>query len=162
MNLTRALDVALPEIPARFMSQRVPRLDPGATFREHLEDGNRVVRVYTPSSGYMYKLTPAQWALAQLFDGNRTYSDIAALYTEQTGEYYDEQAIADFSSELESADFWYRTPQEKNVLLLLQSKEERRKNLKAKNRFSDLSIIIFPAFNPDRGLTWLYWYTRFI
>jgi putative peptide zinc metalloprotease protein len=162
MNLTRALDVALPEIPARSVSQRVPRLDPGATFREHLEDGNRVVRVYTPSSGYMFKLTPAQWALAQLFDGNRTYSDIAALYTEQTGEYYDEQAIADFSSELESANFWYRTLQEKNVLLLLQSKEERRKNLKAKNRFSDLSIIIFPAFNPDRGLTWLYSYTRFI
>ena len=162
MNLTRALDVALPEIPARSVSQRVPRLDPGATFREHLEDGNRVVRVYTPSSGYMYKVTPAQWALAQLFDGNRTYSDIAALYTERTGEYYDEHAIADFSSELEAAGFWYRTPQEKNVLLLLQSKEERRKNLKAKNRFSDLSIIIFPAFNPDRGLTWLYSYTRFI
>lgn len=162
MNLTRALDVALPEIPARSVSQRVPRLDPGATFREHLEDGNRVVRVYTPSSGYMFKLTPAQWALAQFFDGNRTYSDIAALYTAQTGEYYDEQTIADFSSELDSASFWYRTAQEKNVLLLLQSKEERRKNLKAKNRFADLSIIIFPAFNPDRGLTWLYSYTRFI
>ena len=162
MNLTRALDVALPEIPARSWSQRVPRLDPGTTFREHIEDGNRIVRVYKPSSGYMFKLSPAQWTLAQLFDGNRSYSEIAATYTEQTGEYYDQLAIADFSAELEAADFWYRTPQEKNVLLLLQSKEERRKNLKAKNRFADLSIIIFPAFNPDRGLTWLYSYTKFI
>ena len=162
MNLTRALDVALPEIPARSVSQRVPRLDPGATFREHLEDGNRLVRVYTPSSGYMFKLTPAQWALAQLFDGNRTYSEIATIYSEQAGEYYDAQAITDFSAELEAAGFWYRTPQEKNVLLLLQSKEERRKNLKAKNRYADPSIIIFPAFNPDRGLNWLYSYTKFI
>jgi putative peptide zinc metalloprotease protein len=140
----------------------LPRLDPGATFREHIEDGERVVRVYTPSSGYMFKLSSAQWTIAQFFDGNRSYSEIAAIYSAQTGEHYDEQSIADFSSELEAAGFWYRTPQEKNVLLLLQSKEERRKNLKAKNRFSDLSIIIFPAFNPDRGLTWLYSYTRFI
>src|SRR5260370_12157919 len=68
----------------------------------------------------------------------------------------------DFCAELESATFWYRTPQEKNVLLLLQSKEERRKNLKAKNRYSDLSIIVFPAFNPDRWLTKLHARTRFI
>ncbi len=162
MNLTRALDVALPDIPARSLSQRVPRLDPAVTFREHIEDGERVVRVYTPSSGYMFKLSPAQWAIAQLFDGNRSYSEIAAIYSGQTGEYYDQPAIADFSSELEAAGFWYRTAQEKNVLLLLQSKEERRKNLKAKNRYSDLSIIVFPAFNPDRGLTWLYSYTKFI
>jgi putative peptide zinc metalloprotease protein len=162
MNLTRALDVALPEIPARTLSQRPSRLDPKATFREHVEDGARVVRVYIPSSGYMFKLAPAQWALAQLFDGTRSYSEIAELYSRQTGEFYDEQAISEFSSELESAGFWYRTAQEKNVLLLLQSKEERRKNLKAKNRFSDLSIIIFPAYNPDRWLTKLHAKTRFI
>ncbi len=162
MNLTRALDVALPEIPARTLSQRPPRLDPKATFREHVEDGAHVVRVYIPSSGYMFKLAPAQWALAQLFDGTRSYSEIAGLYSQQTGEFYDEQAISEFSSELESAGFWYRTAQEKNVLLLLQSKEERRKNLKAKNRFSDLSIIIFPAYNPDRWLTKLHAKTRFI
>ncbi len=162
MNLTRALDVALPEIPARALSQRLPRVDPKATFREHLDDGERVVRVYTPSSGFMFRLTPAQWALAQLFDGNRSYPEIAELYSQQAGEFYDEQAIADFSAELETAGFWFRTAQEKNVLLLLQSKEERRKNLKAKNRYSDLSVIIFPAFNPDRWLTKLYSKTRFI
>ena len=162
MNLTRALDVALPEIPARVLSRRLPRVDPKATFREHLEDGERVVRVYTPSSGFMFRLTPAQWALAQLFDGHRGFPEIAELYSQQSGEFYDEQAIADFSAELETAGFWFRTAQEKNVLLLLQSKEERRKNLKAKNRYSDLSVIIFPAYNPDRWLTKLYARTRFI
>jgi len=162
MNLARALDVALPETPARVLSQRVPRLDPRATFREHLEDGQRVVRVYIPSSGFMYKLNPAQWALAQLCDGTRSYAEIAELYSQQTGEYFDEQSVSEFCAELETAGFWYRTPQEKNVLLLLQSKEERRKNLKAKNRYSDLSIIIFPAYNPDRWLTQLYSHTRFI
>src|SRR5437588_8615338 len=162
MNLTRALDGALPEIPARTLSMRPPRLDPKATFRVHLEDGEMVVRVYIPGSGYMFRLTTAQWLLAQLFDGTQSYSEIAEAYSEKTGEFYAQQAISEFSSELESAGFWYRTAQEKNVLLLLQSKEERRKNLKAKNRYSDLSIIIFPAYNPDRWLTKLHAKTQFI
>ena len=162
MNLTRALDVALPDIPARSIVQRVPRVDPQATFREHLEDGERVMRIYSPASGYMFKLSPTNWALAQLFDGQRSYAEIAELFSQQTGELFDEQAVSDFASELESANFWYRTQQEKNILLMLQSKEERRKNLKAKNRFKDLSVIIFPAFNPDRGLNWIYERTGFI
>lgn len=162
MNLTRALDVALPEIPARAVSQRTPRLDPKATFREHVENGIPMVRIYTPSSGFMYKMTPQQWALAQLFDGKRSKAEIAELYSQQTGQLYDEPTISEFSANLDAAGFWYRTTEEKNVLLLLQSKEERRKNVKAKSRFSDLSMIIFPAFNPDPWLNKLYAKTRFI
>jgi len=162
MNLTRALDVALPDIPAREILHRVPRLEPGATFREHIESGERIVRVYFPSTGLMYRLTWAQWSLARLFDGSRSYATIAELYSQQMGAFYDQQTIYEFASELETAGFWYRTAQEKNVLLLLQSKEERRKNLNAKSRFSDLSIITFPAFNPDGFLNWLYPKTRFI
>jgi len=161
MNLTRALDVALPDIPAREILQRVPRVDPGITFREHLEDGERIVRVYIPSTGLMYRLTWAQWSLARLFDGNRSYATIAELYSQETGTPYDEQTLFEFASDLEAAGFWYRTAQEKNVLLLLQSKEERRKNLKGKSRFADLSMITFPAFNPDGFLNWLYPRTRF-
>jgi len=161
MNLTRALDVALPDIPAREILQRVPRVDPGITFREHMEDGERIVRVYIPSTGLMYRLTWAQWSLARLFDGNRSYQTIAELYSGEMGTPYDEQTVYEFASDLETAGFWYRTAQEKNVLLLLQSKEERRKNLKAKSRFTDLSMITFPAFNPDGFLNWLYPRTRF-
>lgn len=162
MNLTRALDVALPDIPAHDILQRPPRIDPAATFREHLEDGERIVRVYMPGSGLMYRLTYPQWNLARLFDGNRTYQQIAELYSKETGQLYDEQTVSEFAAELESSGFWYRTSQEKNVLLLLQSKEERRKNVKAKHRFSDLSMIVFPAFNPDPILNWLYPRTKFI
>lgn len=162
MNLTRALNVALPDIPARTLSSQIHRLDPTATFREHFEDGERIIRVYLPSTGYMFRLSPGQWALAQLFDGKRTYAEIAELYSAQTGERYDEQTIAEFGGDMQSGDFWYRTPLEQNVLLLLQNKEERRKNLRAKSRYSDLSEIIFPAFNPDRGLTWIYSKTRWI
>ena len=77
MNIARALTAALPEIPARAMAQRCPRLESGCTFKEHFEDGKRVIRVYLPSVGVMYKFPPQNWALAQLFDGKRTCEDVA-------------------------------------------------------------------------------------
>src|SRR5713226_7013369 len=162
MNITRALTAALPEIPARAMAQRYPRLDPGFTFKEHLDDGERVIRVYIPSVGAMYKFPPQNWALVQLFDGKRTCEDIAALYSEQTGIKYTADAVREFADELEGAEFWYKTSQEKNILLMQKSTEERRKLLRTKSRYGDLAEILFPAVNPDRFLTWLNQYTSFI
>jgi putative peptide zinc metalloprotease protein len=162
MNLTRALNVALPEIPARTLAQRYPRLDPGHTFREHIEDGQPVVRVYIPSVEGMYKLPPQNWALIQLFDGKRSYEEIAELYSRQCGHQYGAEEIREFASHLEAAGFWYKTPQEKNILLLQQTTEGRREKVKVWSKFADLSLIVFPAFNPDRFLTWLYGHTRFI
>ncbi|HWY09303.1 MAG TPA: efflux RND transporter periplasmic adaptor subunit [Candidatus Acidoferrales bacterium] len=162
MNLTRALDVALPEIPARTLSRGYPRLDPGITFREHEEDGKPIFRIYAPSVGGMFKLPPANWALAQLFDGSRSYEEIAELYSQQTGMEYGEDQVCEFAAELDAAEFWYRTPQEKNIHLMQQTTEERRKKRQVRSRWADLSIVIFPAFNPDRFLTWSYRYTKFL
>jgi putative peptide zinc metalloprotease protein len=162
MNLTRALEVALPEIPARTIAERYPRLDPGTTFREHIEDGKAVVRVYVPSTNGMFVFPPPNWKLAQLFDGQRSYDKIAELYSQQNGVEYDSQAVREFAADLEAIEFWYKTPQEKNILLMQQTAEERRKKLQQRDRWADLSEVIFPAFNPDRLLTRLYDHTKFI
>jgi putative peptide zinc metalloprotease protein len=162
MNLTRVLDVALPEIPAHTVSERYPRLDPGTTFREHMEDNKPIVRIYVPSVGLMYRFPRQNWELARLFDGRRSYEEIAELYSQEKGVQYDAEEVREFAADLEAGDFWYKTPQEKNILLMQQSAEERRKKLKGRNRWGDLSIIFFPAFNPDRFLTWAYNRTKFI
>ena len=162
MNITEALNAALPEIPARSLMQRYPRVDPGFTFREHLEEGERVIRVYVPSAEAMYKFPPQNWALIQLFDAKRSYQAIATLYSRQTGTEYSAGAIREFADELEAVDFWYKTPQEKNILLMQKSGEERQKQLKAKTQQGDLSLYAFPAVNPDKFLTWLHKYTSFI
>lgn len=142
--------------------QRYPRVDPGFTFKEHLEEGERVIRVYVPSAEAMYKFPPQNWALIQLFDGKRSYQAIATLYSRQTGTEYSAGAIREFADELEAVDFWYKTPQEKNILLMQKSGEERQKQLKAKTQQGDLSLYAFPAVNPDKFLTWLHKYTSFI
>ena len=161
MNITRALNAALPEIPARTLAQRTPRLDPDIVAKEHLDDGERIVRIYVPSVECMYKFPPANWALIQLFDGKRDFDEIAETYSQQTGSLCTPQEVREFAEELDAMDFWYRTPQEKNIVLMQKSADERRALQKKKSRYADLSLILFPAVNPDKFITWLYGYTRF-
>jgi putative peptide zinc metalloprotease protein len=162
MNLTRALEVALPDIPARTLAERYPRLDPGTTFREHIEGSKTVVRVYVPSCGGMFTFDLGEWEMTRLFDGQRSYEEIAQIYSQQSGKLYDAEAVREYAESLEESEFWYKTPQEKNIKLLQLSREERRKKLKTKSKWADLSDVTFPAFNPDRFVTWVYGKTKFI
>ncbi len=163
MNLTRVLNNALPDIPARTLSDRPPRKPPDVVFKEHIEDGRPIVRVLVPSQDAMYRFPPQQWALVELFDGSRSFEEIAELYSGQIGSAYDVEEVREFAASLEAMGFWFKTSQEKNIILMQQSAEERRKLLKSrKSKFGDLSQILFPAVNPDRFLTWLYRYTSFI
>jgi len=163
MNLTRVLDVALPEIPARLISERAPQMPPDAVFKEHIEEGKSVVRVLVPSQESMYRFPPANWALAQLFDGKHSYEHIAEAYSANTGTEYSAEEVREFAASLESAGFWYKTAQEKNILLMQKDAQKRRKALKAKkSKYGDLAQITFPAVNPDKFLTWFHKYTYFI
>ena len=163
MNLTRVLNVALPEIPARIISDRAPRIPPDVVFKEHVEEGKRVVRVLVSSQEAIYRFPPGNWALVQLFDGNRTYMEIGEIYSKRTGLEYSTDEVREFAASLESLDFWYKTPQEKNILLMQKDAQKRRKALKAKkSKYGDLAEIAFPAVNPDKFLTWLHSCTSFI
>jgi putative peptide zinc metalloprotease protein len=163
MNLTRALNAALPEIQARKLATRCPRMPPDAVFQEHIEDGKPVVRVLVPSQDSMYRFPPENWKLVQLFDGTRTFEQIAELHSAQSGAAYDADEVREFAASLEEMDFWYKTPQEKNILWMQQSAEERQRVLKSKKKkYGDLSEIAFPAVNPDKFLTWLHKYTSFM
>jgi putative peptide zinc metalloprotease protein len=161
MNITEALNAALPDIPARMIAQHYPRIAPDIVAQEHVEDGQPVVRVYVPSVESMFKFPPQNWALMQLFDGRRSYQEIAELFSRQTGTEYSMEEVRDFAAELDAMEFWYKTPQEKNIVLMQKSAEERSKLLKGKSAYGDLSLIFFPAVNPDKFLNWLYRYTFF-
>jgi putative peptide zinc metalloprotease protein len=83
MNLTEALDAALPEIPkTRYARERPPRLDPELIVREDAIDGEPFVGVLKREGSSFFRFPPGQWQLANLFDGIRSYDEIAALYNE--------------------------------------------------------------------------------
>jgi putative peptide zinc metalloprotease protein len=163
MNLTRVLDVALPELPARILSERAPRIPPDVVFKEHIEEGKPIVRVLAPSQELMYRFPKSHWELAQLFDGNRSYEEVAMAYSALKGVEYDADEVREFAASLEADGFWYRTPQERNALLMQKDAQKRQKTLRAKkSKWGDLAQITFPAVNPDRFLTWLHKYTSFV
>jgi putative peptide zinc metalloprotease protein len=163
MNLTRVLDVALPELPARAILERAPRLPPDIVFKEHIEDGKPVIRALVPGQDAVYRFQKPNWELAQLFDGNRSYEEIARLYSAQHSSEYSTEEVREFAAALEADEFWHKTPQEKNALLMQKDAQKRRKALRAKkSKWGDLAEITFPAVNPDRFLTWFHNRTSFV
>ncbi len=163
MNLTRAFEVALPDIPARMISQHAPRVHPEVVSKEHIVDGHPIVRAYVPGVEAIFSFPPQDWKLIQLFDGARTYEEIAQKYKEETGFEIAVEDVRDTADDLEAIEFWYKTPQEKNILLMQKSADQRRELLKKKkNRWGDMGFVMFPAFNPDGYLTWLHKRTGFI
>jgi putative peptide zinc metalloprotease protein len=155
MNLTQALNVALPEIPARLIAQRCPRLHPQVVHQAHVVDGRPTVRVYVPGVDAIFNLSPQTWDLARFFNGQRNYEEVAEAYFQETGSSVSLEEVHELADDLESIEFWYKTPQEKNIALLQQSADERRNAVKQKKKWDDLSFIKFPAFDPDNFLVWL-------
>src|ERR1041384_8540743 len=98
-----------------------------------------------------------------MFDGIRTYEEIARLYSAQSGAECSSDDVREFSASLEAVDFWHKTAQEKNILYMQQAAEGRKKLVKSrKSKYGDLAQILFPAVNPDAFLTWLHGYTSFV
>jgi putative peptide zinc metalloprotease protein len=155
MNLTQALNVALPEIPARLIAQSCPRLHPEVVYREHIVDGRPAVRIYVPGVDAFFTLSPQTWKVVSFFTGQRTYNEVAEAYFQDTGTPISLDELHEIADDLESVEFWYKTPQEKNIAYLMQSADERREALKKKSKWADLGFIKFPAFDPDKFLVWL-------
>jgi len=155
MNLSEALDAALPEIPkSRLSRSRPPRLDPNLIVRDDVVDGEPIIAIMQRGKGNFFRFQPAQWQLAQYFDGVRDYDEIAAQFTADTGSLLAGRDVEGFAMNLDEADFWYKTPQEKNMAYSarLSAQRSRRANRKSK---INLAHISFSGWDPDRYLTWV-------
>jgi putative peptide zinc metalloprotease protein len=156
MNITEALNQVLPEIPVRAISQHYPRIHPDIVFKEHIVEGKPAVRAFVPGVEALFTFTIQNWQFVRLFNGQRTYQDVADLYFKETGLLYSAENVRELAENLDAIDFWYKTPLEKNVAMMQKTAEERRRIFKPKRAFGDLSMIAFPAVDPDRFLGWLH------
>jgi len=156
MNLSEALDAALPEIPrARLTRVRPPRLDPDLIVKEDdLLDGEPVVGVFQRSKGHYFQFPPIQWQLFQLFDGERSYEEIAALFEEQTGAQLSTEDVRQLAQNMDQSEFWYQSPQERNIALNEKLTAQRSRRAKRKSTLN-IAHISFSAWDPNRYLTLL-------
>ena len=139
MNLSEALDAALPEIPqTRIQRSRPPRIDPNLVVREDVLDGVPIVGVFQRGKGTFYRFSPAQWNLALLFDGTRSYDEISALYEEQNGVPVSGEDIRAFAESMEECDFWFKTPQEKNLRLSERLSAQRSRRAQRTGSLPDM------------------------
>src|SRR6202789_227378 len=155
MNLSEALDAALPEIPrARLTRVRPPRLDPDLIVREDILDGEPIVGVLQRDKANYFRFDRNQWQLATLFDGIRSYDEIATSFTEQTGMTIAPEVVRDFAQSMDESDFWYQSRQEKNIALNEKLMAQRSRRAQRKSKVN-LAHISFSAWDPDRYLGWL-------
>jgi putative peptide zinc metalloprotease protein len=155
MNLSEALDAALPEIRrARLSRKSPPRIDPDLIIREDVVDGESIVSVYQRSTANLLRLKPTQWQLASLFDGVRSYEEIAAAFEAQTGIPLEAQEARTFAENMDEGGFWYKNPQEKNIAMNEKLAAQRSRRVQSGSSFN-IAHIQFSAWDPDRYFTWL-------
>jgi putative peptide zinc metalloprotease protein len=153
MNLSEALDAALPEIPqVRLTRSRPPRLDPDLIVREDVLDGEPIIGILQRDKSSFFRFPPWQWQLARLFDGERSYEEIGAVFEAETGMQIALEEIRAFSAQMEDCDFWYKTHQEKNLAMREKLLAQRGRRAKSKINIAHIS---FSAWDPDRYLGWV-------
>jgi putative peptide zinc metalloprotease protein len=157
MNLTEALNVALPDLPARSLRPQCPRLHPLIVAREHIEEGERFVHAIVSGANQMYRFTSDQWKLVQLFNGERSYEEVANLFREQSGIYYSPNDIREYVSSID--EIWYSSPQQSNITVAQKEAEERHRRTK---KWEDITTITVGHWDPDDYLTRLHRWAKFV
>lgn len=164
MNLAEALNAALPDLPVRRARTGYPRLDPQLIANEQIEDGKPVMVTMIRGTQNIFRFNPEYWRVVELFDGTRSTEDVARLMVELYGIVYSIEDVQEFVNTLESMDFWYRTPLEKNIALREKLAAGRHEHAHPKSKI-DVAHMQFSAWDPDRFFDrvypWISWaYTR--
>ncbi len=165
MNLAEALNAALPDLPARRAREGYPKLDPALIASENVEDGQPVVVALIRGRDQIFRFSPQHWRIIELFDGVRSWEDVAELHAQRYGDRYGADDLREFTTGLDAIDFWYRTPLERNIALQQKLESGRHQHAHRKSKWGDVAHMEFSAWDPDRYFNrvypWLQWiYTR--
>jgi len=153
MNLAEVLNVALPELPARRTGKEPPRLNPKLIAREQVEGGIPTVVAMISGDSAVMRFTPETWKLVELFDGERSYSEIAELYQQQTGASLSEEQVREFAAELDESGLFYKKVLDLNVTASQKLADQRQQRVK---RRVDLAALTVSAWDPDAYLSRLH------
>jgi len=161
MNLAQVLHEALPEAPPPNMRDVYPRVHPNLIAREHKDREGTMVRVIPPGGELLFRLTKPQYELVKLFDGQRSYAEVAQLFRQKNGIPVTEMQVKSFADSLDKGDFWYRTPQEQSILLCHKLMHDRHQHVHGAMS-SDLARLDLLFFDPDNYLAWAYSKLKFM
>jgi putative peptide zinc metalloprotease protein len=166
MNLTQVMNVTLPEPPAARMRDSYPCCSPKMIAKDHFEREGHMVHVIIPDGpSHFFRFSKQQFELIKLFDGKRSYAEIARTFAREQKIGVNAEFVQTFAENMEKKDFWYRSPEEESVVLYNKLAGDRHKTLQKKHGKSaaaDLAIIELTYFDPDNYLTWAHSKLRFM
>ena len=161
MNIVRALEVALPELPERIVRQTPPKLDPRVISKQHIEDGQPVVLVKMPGTDLLFRFSPLQWQLIQMFDGLSSWEEISVRFETETGTAVAQEDVKELAGFLLSnSPLLYKSPLEKNITLQEELRSSRKKRRSRQLDFAEITIKTWD--NADGYINWLYPKLRFL
>jgi putative peptide zinc metalloprotease protein len=161
MNIVRALEVALPELPERIVRNIPPKLDPRVISKEHIENGDPVVLVKMPGTDLVFRFSPLQWQLIRMFDGKSSWEEISTRFALESGTAVAEDDVRELAGYLQSkSPLLYKSPLEKNITLQEELRSSRKRRRKKALDFADITIKTWD--NADGYITWLYPKVRFL
>ena len=124
-------------------------------------DGVPVVRVLVPDNHAFHDLPPEYWELLQLFDGERTYEEIATLFTANRHRGLGRLGVGVCHRKCRRPILG-QDLQEKNSRFRDELMGKRRARTQKKTKWSNLAETTFPAWDPDAALTKVHDRVRFI
>jgi len=161
MNIVRALEVALPELPPQIVRKNPPKLIANVVAKEHIEKGQPVIITKAPGSEFIFRFSPLQWQLLQMFDGVSTHEEIAEGFTAETGTPLSGDDVREFTSYLQAeSKLLQRTAMEQNIALQQEMRATRGKKKKRTLDFADITIHVWN--NADSYISWMYPKVRFM
>lgn len=167
MNLSRVLDVSLPELPKLEGKERYFRFNPKMIWRKQTEQGVTNFLVIAPGTRSVFMLTPERWELVQLFNGTRNYEQVARLWKQKCGVSASANSVRSFAESLDAKGFWLRTPEEEALLMMAEIRERQKRTKKQRSIRDFTKMYIFTA-DKDRIITkahsyvWWVWSTPFV
>jgi putative peptide zinc metalloprotease protein len=155
MNIVRALEVALPELPERIVRQTPPKLDPRVIAKQHIEEGQPVVLVKLPGTDLVFRFSPLQWQLIGMFDGRSSWEEISLRFERETGSAVGEEDVKELASFLQTkSPLLYKSPLERNITLQEELRSSRKKRRSRTIDFAEITLKTWD--NADGYISWLY------
>ncbi len=159
MNLSRALDSDLPALPRQY-EEICFRFDPKIFWREEVTPLHTTVYVITKTHR-LVSFTPERWKLVRMFDGRKTYEQLAALWKKVCNVSATADQIREYAEALDGASFWQKTPQEESAALMNELMQDRQQVVRRKEPISIARMYVFVR-DSDREVSALYRYLKFM
>ncbi|MGH9443146.1 MAG: efflux RND transporter periplasmic adaptor subunit [Thermoanaerobaculia bacterium] len=140
-----------------------PALRKDLVIRHLVQMGESKWVVKNPDSLKIYTFTDAEWGLVELFDGQRTHTDIRDAYVlAHPGDRIETSLVLDYEENLQKMDLLAQSGSERGLALMQRLRDARKLKAEEKEKSFNIFLMLFPIADPNEFLNKTVKYVRWI